>query len=173
MKPPSPGNRFPTAPNKRVPATVCLRQPVPLRELSTLDVAAAWRLARCCQPALVVVRVLLVRLPDAQFALKIRLAKHVPKNFSAARAEWDGASRRRRLLRGGGARKKAAGECKWCALAHSYSSLCLVAPRLVASCGLRHARGACVCAVPVRSSPIHKPLWLHGRKGGMQQGARL
>ena len=70
----------------------------------------------------------------------------------------------------GGARKKTAGECKRCELAHSYSSLCLVSPmaqewRVV-------ARGVHVCAVPLRS-PIHTPLrWLHGRKRGNWQGAR-
>ena len=71
----------------------------------------------------------------------------------------------------GGARKKTAGECKRCELAHSYSSLCLVSPmaqewRVV-------ARGVHVCAVPLRS-PIHTPLrWLHGRKRGSDKARGL
>ena len=162
-----------TVPYAHFSITVCLRQQV-LRELGTLNACG-------CSAAGPLLATSIGGCSSANGALGRRpicpqnpLGQARAQNFSAARAEWDGASRRRRLLRGGGARKKAAGECKWCALAHSYSSLCLVAPRLVASCGLRHARGACVCAVPVRSSPIHKPLrWLHGRKRGMQQGARL
>ena len=160
-----------TTPYERLLTTVCLRQPAPLRELSTLNVAAAWRLAQCWRPALVAARVLLVRSPDAQFCPQIPLGKvRAPKNVSAARAGRNGASRRRRLFRGEAREKKTAGECKRCELARSYSSLCLVSPmaqewRVV-------ARGVHVCAVPLRS-PIHTPLrWLHGRKRGNWQGAR-
>ena len=90
-----------TTPYERLSTTVCLRQPAPLRELSTLNVAAAWRLAQCWRPALVAARVLLVRSPDAQFCPQIPLGKvRAPKNVSAARAGRNGASRRRRLFRG-------------------------------------------------------------------------
>ena len=90
-----------TTPSERLLTTVCLRQPAPLRELSTLNVAAAWRLAQCWRPALVAARVLLVRSPDAQFCPQIPLGKvRAPKNVSAARAGRNGASRRRRLFRG-------------------------------------------------------------------------
>ena len=75
-----------TTPYERLLTTVCLRQPAPLRELSTLNAAAAWRLAQCWRPALVAARVLLVRSPDAQFCLQIPLGKvRAPKNVSAAR----------------------------------------------------------------------------------------
>ena len=64
-----------TTPYERLLTTVCLRQPAPLRELSTLNVAAAWRLAQCWRPALVAARVPLVRSPDAQFCPQIPLGK--------------------------------------------------------------------------------------------------
>ena len=154
-----------TTPSERLLTTVCLRQPAPLRELSTLNVAAAWRLAQCWRPALVAARVLLVRSPDAQFCPQIPLeAKYVLKKCirCAGREEWRLSAQE--TFSRGGARKKTAGECKRCELARSYSSLCLVSPmaqewRVV-------ARGVHVCAVPLRS-PIHTPLrWLHGRKRG-------
>ena len=127
--------------------------------------AAARRLARCWRPALVAVRVLMVRSADAQFVLKIRSAKHVPQNFSAAQAGWHGASRRRRLLRGRGARKKASSECKRCALAHSYNSVGLVSSAQEWRVAARCVHGACVCSCALH--PLTNPFagCMAGREG--------
>ena len=129
--------------------------------------AAARRLARCWRPALVAVRVLMVRSADAQFALKIRSAKHVPQNFSAAQAGWHGASRRRRLLRGRGARKKASSECKRCALAHSYNSVGLVSSAQEWRVAAR-MRARCMCVrCPCALHPLTNPFagCMAGREG--------
>ena len=100
----------------------------------------------------------MVRSADAQFALKIRSAKHVPQNFSAAQAGWHGASRRRRLLRGRGARKKASSECKRCALAHSYNSVGLVSSAQEWRVAARCVHGACVCGARALFTHSQTPL---------------
>ena len=161
-----------TVPYAHFSVTVCLRQQS-LRELGTLNVCG-------CSAAGPLLATSIGGCSSANGALGRRpicpqnpLRQARAQNFSAARAEWDGASRRRRLLRGGGARKQAAGECKQCALAHSYNSVGLVSPLLTSGELRPDACTVHVCAVPVRSSPTHKPLrWLHGRKRGMSQGAR-
>ena len=96
-----------TVPNNHFSVTVCLRQPVPLRELSMLNVAgcmvAGPMLATSfggCSSATGCAR------PTPNYALKIRSAKHVANKFLRCAGRRDGASRRRRLLRGEGAQNK-------------------------------------------------------------------
>ena len=137
-----------TVPYAHFSITVCLRQQV-LRELGTLNVCG-------CSAAGPLLATGIGGCSSANGALGRRpicpqnpLRQARAQNFSAARAEWDGASRRRRLLRGGGARKQAAGECKQCALAHSYSRTTERWSRISSAhkwrAAARCVHGACVC----------------------------
>ena len=110
---------------------------------------------QCWRPALVAARVLLVRSPDAQFCPQIPLGKvRAPKKMYPLRGQREWRLSAQETFSRGGARKKTAGECKKCELAHLYSSLCLVSPWLRSGELWPEACTVNVCAVPVRS-PIH------------------
>ena len=160
--PPSPVYHVRTAPDTHLSTTVCLRQQVATARAEHAECCGVhrfwpngvddqlWWLLESARPT-------------PNHTHKIRFAEHVRKNFSAARTEemaplgagdfFEGWACKRCA-----GRRKAACACKRCALAHSHSSLCLVAP------WHRLARGACTddCArliTPVRRLHCRKRLY--------------
>ena len=160
--PPCPIYHVRTAPGARLSTTVCLRQQVATARAEHAECCGVhrfwpngvddqlWWLLESARPT-------------PNHTHKIRFAEHVRKNFSAARTEemaplgagdfFEGWACKRCA-----GRRKAACACKRCALAHSHSSLCLVAP------WHRLARGACTddCArliTPVRRLHCRKRLY--------------
>ena len=129
--------------------------------------AAARRLARCWRPALVAVRVLMVRSADAQFALKIRSAKHVPR-ISPLRGQngmaplgagdfFEGEARENRRL-------ASASSARW--RTHTTALVSYLLCSQVASCGPMRARCMCV-RCPCALHPLTNPFagCMAGREG--------